>query len=335
MAKRKRRQSPNQVVRQLGFPAMTEVGTFHSIAHLFGKSKPRCGIYLLGFSDGLFYVGQATDVVNRFAQHRLVHGDIERFSFQKCRRNLLDETEKRIIQKAEAKGLQLTNKVHVVNIVGDTDFDHLVLPDEQESFLVDPDGFNLADKSGRIDLPTSHRNRFRRKHKKFEEHLHSDRVSGVLGRYVHGCVPAFRRTEHAFWSMTCLPSTNSGSYRRLSCVSINVMEVFVVGWHKEDDNFHWAVLNVSCDQLDRQFPDPDEFFRSHPGTWCEETGYQAAGIDQMAIHADTLPVIESLVADHRIRQAAAQLNLRLMRKGPTVYSRFHCIDLADRVLGDG
>ena len=45
-----------------------------------------------------------------------------------------------------------------------------------------------------------------------------------------------------------------------------------------------------------------------------------------------LPRIELLVVDHRIRQAAATLNLRLMRKGPTVYSRFLCIDLVDTVL---
>ncbi len=146
-------------------------------------------------------------------------------------------------------------------------------------------------------------------------------------------VHAFRRTEHAFWSMTCMPSTNAGSVPRLSCVSINVMEVFGIGWHKEDDNYHWGFLTVSQEELDGHFPDGDDFFRAHPGTWCEAVGYQAAGSDQIMIHATTLPVIESLVADHRIRQAAAVLNMRLMRKGPTVYSRFHCIDLADRVLG--
>ena len=111
------------------------------------------------------------------------------------------------------------------------------------------------------------------------------------------------------------------------------MEVFVVGWQKEDDNIHWGVLNVSFDELDRQFLDGDEFFRSHPGVWLSEAGYQAAGSDQITIRAETLPVIEQLVADHRVRQAAAVLNLRLMRKGPTVYSRFHCIDLADRLFG--
>ena len=110
------------------------------------------------------------------------------------------------------------------------------------------------------------------------------------------------------------------------------MECFVVMREKEDDNFHRAILTVSFDELERLYPDDDEYFKNHPGIWCEEVGYQAAGADQLTIHAFTLPVIEELLADHRIRHAAAALNIRLMRKGPTVYSKFYCIDLVDRTV---
>jgi len=332
VARKKLSKKTEGTIKQLGYPPMTDVATFHSIAHLFGKSKPRRGIYLLGFSDGLYYVGQATDVVKRFAQHRRRHDDIVWFSFQKCRKNQLDETEKRIIHQAEQKGLRLINKVHVTHVVGETDFDHLVLPEEQQKFLTDPDGFNLADSSSRIDLPQSHRDRFSKKLKRFDKHLHADRVAGVFGRYIHGCIPAYRRTEHAFWSLSCMPSTNASHHPRLACLNINTMEVFVVGREKEDGNLHWGFVNVSFDELERQYPDEIDFFRAHPGIWCSESGYRAAGSDQLTIHAYSLPVVEALIADPRIRQAAAALNLRLMRKGPTVYSKFHCIDLVDRIF---
>jgi hypothetical protein len=42
----------------------------YSIAHLLPKSKRRCGIYVLSFRNGDRYVGQALDVVVRFAAHR-------------------------------------------------------------------------------------------------------------------------------------------------------------------------------------------------------------------------------------------------------------------------
>ena len=53
-----------------------------SVSHLFPKSKPRCGIYLLSFSDDTFYIGQAIDAVKRFSQHRKKYDNIVKLWFQ-------------------------------------------------------------------------------------------------------------------------------------------------------------------------------------------------------------------------------------------------------------
>jgi len=51
-----------------------------SIADLFPPGK-RCGLYILHFTNGEIYAGQALDVTRRYVQHRKVHSDIERISF--------------------------------------------------------------------------------------------------------------------------------------------------------------------------------------------------------------------------------------------------------------
>ena len=82
------------MVTELGFPAPTDVRGRLSIADLLPKSRGRCGIYLLVFSDGTFYIGQASDVVRRFGQHRKQHDNIVRWSFRPVKRRDLDAIER-------------------------------------------------------------------------------------------------------------------------------------------------------------------------------------------------------------------------------------------------
>lgn len=102
------------MVTELGFPALVDVRGRRSIADLLPKSRNRCGIYLLEFSEGLFYIGQALDVVRRFSQHRKQHDNIVRWSFRPVNRRNLDAVERELIHCAPSLGLALTNKVHVL-----------------------------------------------------------------------------------------------------------------------------------------------------------------------------------------------------------------------------
>ena len=106
-----------------------------SISDLFPKSKSRCGIYLLNFSDETFYIGQAIDAVRRFSQHRKNYNNIIKLWFQPIRKNKLDETEQRLIQKAELDGILLTNKTFVSKVIGDTDLDLIISTAAQTEWL--------------------------------------------------------------------------------------------------------------------------------------------------------------------------------------------------------
>jgi hypothetical protein len=67
-----------QVPRR-AFPA-TSKGAFLSLTS--SRTLRRCGVYVLDFRNGDFYVGQATDVVRRHAQHCRNHQDITAIRFR-------------------------------------------------------------------------------------------------------------------------------------------------------------------------------------------------------------------------------------------------------------
>ena len=145
----------------MGFPALEPVTSLQSVAHLFGSTKNRCGIYFLAFQSGLFHVGQAVDVVRRFSQHRRNHDDIVGFSFIAVSKPELNDIERTLIFKAESLGLKITNAAHVTSIVGDTDFDLVVPLAEQDAWLSSPTRAAISDKSdARIVLPDAQQVRF-------------------------------------------------------------------------------------------------------------------------------------------------------------------------------
>jgi hypothetical protein len=78
---------------------------------LANTNKPprRCGIYILRFSNGEVYAGQAVDVTRRYAQHRKTYGDIEQMAFKQTPRGKLDEEERSLIWRLERQGWPLRN----------------------------------------------------------------------------------------------------------------------------------------------------------------------------------------------------------------------------------
>ena len=115
---------------------------------------------------------------------------------------------------------------------------------------------------------------------------------------------------------------------------MNVMETFVIGYQRDSVNDTWGFVNVSFEALEAAFQSADAFYALYPAVSVRGTGYRAAGYDQAAVDCFTLGELNQILADPRVRHAAAVLNLRLMQKGPNVYSRFHCLDLADKVIED-
>lgn len=323
----------HELVAAMGFPVITPVSSLLSIAHLFGVSKKRCGIYLLAFPSGFFYIGQAVDVVRRFSQHRRVHDDIVGFSFLPMPKSKLDNAEKDMIFRAESLGLRITNVVHVTNIVGDTDLDLVVSTTEQEAWILDHSCLNNTDTTfPKIMLPEAHQIRFFKNFACFEKHPLSQRALVLFQQYILACVPAPKRTEYSFWSVSCMPSTNHDTWPRLLCVNAGVMELFVVGWEKQNTNALWSFVNVAEDILLEHWVSLDELIKTFPYVEVYHRGYRDTGQHQVSLHAYGSAPMEQLLVDPDISRAAAMLTLRVMRKRATIYSKYHCVQLANRAL---
>lgn len=319
-------------IASLGFSVVNNVESLLSIAHLFGTSKKRCGVYCLGFRGDIFYIGQAVDVVRRFAQHRRNYDDIILFYFMPAPKNQLDEIEKGLIYKAEAIGVKLKNAVHVSSILGETDFD-LVMPiDEQEAWLsansrlpAIPDEY-----APRIILPERQLVRFSKNLDQFTKHPLRTSALTLLKKYICECIPVPRRAEYSFWSVSCMPSTNKNTWPRLFCVNAASMELFVVGW-KKSSNLLWSVLTVDEDVLMQYWPNPDAFLERFSSVELYSRGYRDAGQNQITLCSSGNDV-GLLLADPGVCKAAAALALRVMRKRANFYMQYHCSPLVDQAL---
>jgi hypothetical protein len=60
--------------------------------------------------------------------------------------------------------------------------------------------------------------------------------------------------------------------------------------------------------------------------------YKRGGPDQFQLIVEGLDDALMLLRDKKVIQAIKTFNLRQMQKGATVFSKFHCIDLARDVL---
>lgn len=321
------------VLSKLGFPPLVDVRGRYSIAERFPASKKRCGIYLLAFAGDLYYIGQAVDVVRRFGQHRAEHPDIHALSFQAAKPRELDELEKRLIRLAEDAELPLTNRIHVADVIGSTDFDLLMSAEEQQRWLDDPRTATSFEKScARNQIGEAQARRYAQR---FETYLSSPdftMATRVLKTFVENCVPAFRRSEGSFWSLSCLPSTGRPLGPAHAVVNLRSTEVFVLGRYWQDANRFWGFANLAEDELLDSLGSLRKVQRAFPEATMERISYPSAGPPLLRLQTPSLQQMLELIADPRVQRAARRLTLRLARKGATLYSKFHCPQLAERVV---
>jgi hypothetical protein len=318
------------VLVELGYPSLVVVAGRVSIADLYPSKSKRCGIYVLEHADGMHYIGQAVDVVRRYAQHRKLYPDIVRFSFFPCNRRSLDDHERRCIKEAESRGLRLRNRMLVKQLLVESDLDDVLDPAEQQTWLESPSHFNSESRLP-LDPEQTHRLRY---------HSHFQRLAGdpafaqvlaLLKTYVGTCIPVARRTELSFWSVSCLPTTNHAHHPRWAAVNIGEMEMFVLGWLPKQKE-PWAFVNVSRQALGTAVLKRLEQYGVAYET--EQRGYRAAGGDDQTLStsADTFTAMALALGDPDVARAARRLSLEVMRKRPNWYAKFHCFDLADCLL---
>src|SRR5262245_46807350 len=118
----------------LGFSDFEQVEGRSSVADMFQPDR-RCGLYVFHYQNGEYYVGQAVNVVRRFGQHRKTHSDIVSMAFLPLLKEQLTAKERSTIEGADLAGFLLRNIVGTSEPNIESDFDDVVSPAEQGSWL--------------------------------------------------------------------------------------------------------------------------------------------------------------------------------------------------------
>lgn len=323
--------SPSEILTNLGFPAMQDIRGRRTIADLFPSEQRRTGIYCLQFVNSTFYIGQAIDVVRRFGKHRLVRRDIVGISFQRIPRPSLDERERVAIQEAERGGLPLTNRVHVSAFEGESDLDYLLPQEKQERWLTAPADVNHECCGTVPGFSPKHYARYDKAFEQLRARPVFLKIRRLCGLYMSNCLLAPRLTEASFWSLSCLPATGKPYWPRLAVFNLNWMETFVIGERGASARSEWSFVIVARSILKPTEECGRKEWLAPADVEVSPSDYRAAGSDQVQLSTDNLTTMAMLLHDQRVARAARILTLRLMRKGPTVYGRYHCPQLVNAV----
>jgi predicted GIY-YIG superfamily endonuclease len=224
----------NQLGLQTRFPVLGKT----SIQAAF-TSVDHCGIYVLHFEDGDFYIGQSIDIAKRFRQHatRVDFGSAIHFiSFKLVDRWQLNQVEKDTIQafKDFQKTLPKEQKFRLKNIKdneykrGASPFDIVMLPEDQERWLED---LNWVDNHGDFyeseELRKQYEARF---NNQFRIKPYAQIVAQIMRDYVRATIPAIRQGEGLYWACSCMPSADV--YSR---INISWQEVFTAYYDRHND----------------------------------------------------------------------------------------------------
>jgi hypothetical protein len=309
------------VLKEMGFASPKYVRGRASIADLF-KPGERCGLYILHFANGEIYAGQALDVTRRYVQHRKVHPDIEEISFRQLAKDRLDIEERALIWELEQYGHRLRNIVFTSIPKGESDFDLIMPVAEQKQWLQD---LRMVETSGERVIEPELRRKYRQTYERFLQLPYADRATDVLKAYVRNGIPAFRRGEVSFWCVSCMPGR--GVYARINIYWQEVLTVLVT------QNELWLSLHMADSPFTALSDEAlSLLFERHPTIEVRDHQYKPGGSDQIGI---LLPARAAgpFLSDPDVLPAIRLFNLRLMKKGPCNFGRYHCMDLADRLIG--
>ncbi len=295
-----------------------------SLSVFFKPGEDRCGIYILEFADGQRYVGQSRDVVRRFADHCRHYGDIVAVQFQTVDQRDLDAAERQMVQNQRDAGHRLRNIDLVSQSWADSVLDAVIDRDVQANWA---DGEPQVHPDDQRMLIAKRRQATRAKYEQLAQVPAAGEVFADLVTYVSRVIPWPSTTDGRFWTISAMPSTNrTRDGRRLVTVNCGRVETFVVFEDRQSHEAAWF-LNVEHGVARRR-----DLPRDVRSRFFTDDGYRTAGIvdridggaaGSLAAWFDETPALE---------RAARQLALNLMRKGPSLFARFHCDDLVDEVL---
>lgn len=313
-----------KLLSRLDFPELQMIQGRTSIAELFPVGR-RCGIYIIEFQNGELYVGQALDITRRYVQHCKTYLDITGISFKQFTQAHLNKEERAVIWELERQGFLLRNVVFTSLPKGDSDFDSLMPMENQKQWL---DSITYQEMQGARVQNDILRGKYRQKFQRFLKQPHANTIIDLLKTYVHRCVPIPVQSELSFWSCSCLPATSSGM-NVFSRININWQEVLTVF---TDDGLPVFSFHLALSPLECADGTPEAFLMKYPSLIYSDHFYEPGDHDQIHIEVEGIDATLNFLQDVDVLKAIRLFNLRLMRKGPCTYNRYHCLDLADRLV---
>jgi hypothetical protein len=316
----------NSLLQDLRFNVTHYVENRASIADLF-KPGNRCGIYILHFATGEYYIGQAVDVTRRYVQHSKNHSDIQTISFQQVKSNLLNDVERETIGIFERQGYQIRNIALTSIPKGESDFD-LIMPEEAQAEWLN--NLKTIHLDGHRSIDPNLRRKYQQQYARLLYKERAEEAILVLREYVRKGIPAIKSSELSFWSCSCLPSYKSQDLTIYSRINIYWQEVFTVSFLDGKLGFSWHLALTPLEQVFGQ--KLTGLRRRYPNIWIDNHQYKPGGPDQVNLGIENTDMALELIKDDDILRAIRLFNLRLMKKGACVYSRNHCLSLADRLI---
>jgi hypothetical protein len=194
---------------------------------------------------------------------------------------------------------------------------------------------------GRDDLPDAaersesleHRFRYAARFEKLLRRPQAKEVLAILGIYGPNCIPIPRRTERAWWSVSCLPSSSD---KPLVRVNASWMELFTLYAEGEDVRARF-ILHLSDFTTDGSATPGrvDEPFLEQSVATPEDVDYFLAhSADTFGITVRGAASIRQFLANRRALRAIRTFNLTHMNRGRNAYQASHCYSVADYMLGD-
>jgi hypothetical protein len=111
-----------------------------------------------------------------------------------------------------------------------------------------------------------------------------------------------------------------------------------VGWQEvftayEYENVLYISLHLARSLLEAAFGKSlSLLLEKYPALEVTDHYYEPGGQDQVNLEIRSASIASKIIRLKEVVSAARLFNLRLMKKGACVYSRYHCLDLADRLI---
>lgn len=158
-------------------------------------------------------------------------------------------------------------------------------------------------------------------------------VFDILALYARTCLPMPRRTERAYWSVSCLPSSSG---RPLARVNASWMELFTL-YADGDDIRCRAIVHLSDFTTDRSATPEhvDETLITSFVTQPEDISwFVPRGADIFGIGVRGVQSVREFLRCDQVLRAIRTFNLTHMNRGRNAYQVSHSYHVADRMLGD-